>query len=51
VQAPRGRPKKTWRECVEDVMRENEITEADARDRARWRGGINRLTSLAEGTR
>jgi len=31
--APRGRPKKTWRKCGEDVMRENEIAEADARDR------------------
>ena len=49
--APRGRPKKTWRKCVEDVMRENEITEADARDRDMWRGVINRLTSSTEGTR
>ena len=49
--APRGRPKKTWRKCVEDVMRENELTEADARDRDAWRGVINRLTSSTEGTR
>ena len=31
--APRGRPKKTWRKFMEDLMRENGITEADARDR------------------
>ena len=35
--------------CVEDVMGENEITEVDARDRERWRGVVNRLTSSTEG--
>ena len=48
--SPRGRHKKTWRKCAEDVMRENEITEADARERERWRGVINCLTSSTDGT-
>ena len=48
--APRGRPKKTWRKCVEDDMTDCETTEADARDRVKWRGVINRLTSSTEGT-
>ena len=54
VQAPgsatRDRPKKTWRKCVEVVMRENEITETDARNRERLSGVINRLASSNEGT-
>ena len=33
--APRGRLKKTRRQCGKDVMKENEIPEANARDRER----------------
>ena len=48
--APRGRPKKTWMKCVEDMMRENQITEVEAQDKETWRGVINRLISSTEGT-
>ena len=42
----RGRPRKTWRECVEENMSKLKLSVEDTQDRAVWRNGIlgNRLT-------
>ena len=42
----RGRPRKTWRECVEEDMSKLKLCVKDTQDRAVWRSGIlgNRLT-------
>ena len=42
---PRGRPKKTWRECVQNCLDEMGISETDTANRAQWRSIIRRLTS------
>ena len=36
----RGRPRKRWRDCVREDMREKGIDEAEAQDRGRWRRRI-----------
>ena len=48
---PRGRPKKTWKECLKQDMAAAGVQETAAEDRAAWRDAINRLTSSTEGTR
>ena len=48
---PRGRPKKTWKECVNQDMAAAGVQETAAADRAVWKTGIKRLTSSYEGTR
>ena len=48
---PRGRPKKTWKECLKKDMAAAGVRETAAEDRAAWRAAINRLTSSQEGTR
>ena len=42
----RSRPRKTWRECVEEDMTKLKLSVEDTQDRAVWRNGIlgNRLT-------
>ena len=42
----RGRPRKIWRECVEEDMSKLKLSVKDIQDRAVWRNGIleNRLT-------
>ena len=42
----RGRPWKTWRECVEEDLSKLKFSVKDTQDRAVWRNGIlgNRLT-------
>ena len=42
----RGRPRKTWRECVEEDMSKLKLSVEDTQDRAVRRNGIlvNRLT-------
>ena len=42
----RGRPRKTWRECVEKGMSKLKLSVKETQDRAVWRSGIlgNRLT-------
>ena len=42
----RGRPRKTWRECVEEDMSKLKLCVKDTQDRAVWRNGIlgSRLT-------
>ena len=42
----RGRPRKTWRECVEEDMSKLKLGVKDTQDREVWRNGIlgNRLT-------
>ena len=42
----RGRPRKTWRECVEVDMSKLKLSVMDTQYRAVWRNGIlgNRLT-------
>ena len=42
---PRGRPKKTWKQCVNQDMTAAGVQETAAADRAVWRTAINRLTS------
>ena len=44
-----GRPRKTWRECVEEDMSKLMLSVKDTQDRAVWRNGIlgNRLTCAA----
>ena len=37
----RGRPRKTWRECVKRDIRECGLTDTDPLDRAVWRAGVN----------
>ena len=48
---PRGRPKKTWQECVHQDLQQLEMTETLTADREEWRAVINRLTSSRQGTR
>ena len=48
---PRGRPKKTWKECLKQDMAAAGVQETAAEDRAAWRAAISRLTSSQEGTR
>ena len=48
--APRDRPRKTWKACVDEILRGTGATEDDALDRTRWRDVIRRLTSSNEGT-
>ena len=43
--APRGRPKKTWKGRVEDLLRNTGVAEEEAMDRSRWRDVVQRLTS------
>ena len=42
----RGRPRKTWRECIEEDMSNLKLSVEDTQDRVVWRNGIlgNRLT-------
>ena len=42
---PRGRPKKTWKECLKQDMAAAGVQETVAEDRVAWRAAINRLTS------
>lgn len=42
---PRGRPKKTWKECVNQDMAAAGVQETAAADRAVWKSVIKRLTS------
>ena len=42
---PRGRPKKTWKQCVNQDMAAAGVQEAAAADRAVWKTAIKRLTS------
>ena len=42
---PRGRPKKTWKECVKHDIAAAGAQESAAADRAVWRTIIQRLTS------
>ena len=42
---PRGRPKKTWKECLKQDMEAAGLQETVAEDRAAWRAAIKRLTS------
>ena len=42
---PRGRPKKTWKDCVNQDIAAAGVQETEAEDRAVWRAAINRLTS------
>ena len=37
---PRGRGRKTWRECVRKDMRDLGLHKEDAQNRVRWRNGI-----------
>ena len=38
---PRDKPKKQWRNNVEEDLRDMNLTEADAMDRDAWRAAIN----------
>ena len=42
----RGRPRKTWRQCVDEDMAKLNLSVMNTQDRAVWRNGIlgNRLT-------
>ena len=42
----RGRPRKTWRQCVDEDMTKLNLSVMDTHDHAIWRNGIlgNRLT-------
>ena len=44
-----SRPRKTWRECVEEDMSKLKLSAKDTQDRTVWRNGIlgNRLTRAA----
>ena len=46
----RGRPRKAWRECVEEDMSKLNLSVKDIQDRAVWRNGIleKRLTRAVE---
>ena len=48
---PRGRPKKTWKDCVNEDLQEAGVSERLTADRDEWKAVINRLTSSREGTR
>jgi len=41
---PRGRPKKSWMECVKWDLQSADVSETVAGDRAEWRAAINRLS-------
>ena len=43
---PRGRPKKSWVECVKRDLQAADVSEIVAGDRAEWRAAISRLTPL-----
>ena len=34
---PRGRPRRWWKDCIADDLRENQLRPDDARDRIEWR--------------
>ena len=38
---PRGRPRKTWNECVADDIKQLGLRREDAQDRTRWSGLIS----------
>jgi hypothetical protein len=38
---PRGRPKKTWLNILEDDMRRSDLAHMDAKARGLWRGRIH----------
>ena len=38
---PRGRPKKTWREVVQEDCQARKLNKEDAMDRCKWRKKIN----------
>ena len=42
---PRGRPKKTWKQTVDEDLRELGLSGDSAMDRDEWRTIVNRLTS------
>ena len=42
---PRGRPKKTWNDCVRGDLSAAGVPETAADDRARWKTIISRLTA------
>ena len=42
---PRGRPRKTWKECVNQDMRAAGVQESTAEDRAAWNAVMKSLTS------
>ena len=46
---PRGRPKKTWKECVIQDIAEAGVQETAAADRAVWKTVIKRLTPSQKG--
>ena len=46
---PRGRPKKTWHDCVRQDLTDGEIPEHLTANRDEWRAVVNRLTSSIEG--
>ena len=41
---PRGRPIKSWMECVRGDLQAADVSETVAGDRAEWRAAISRLT-------
>ena len=41
---PRGRPRRTWRRCVEEDMRETNIREETVYNRREWERLLNRPT-------
>ena len=41
---PRGRPKKTWKQRVEDDLRKFGLNGASAEDRDEWKAIVDRLT-------
>jgi len=53
VAGKRGRGKKTWKECVDEDMKEMGINRIDAKDSSLWRMGIRGkcLTSASAETR
>ena len=42
---PRGRPKKTWNDCVQSDLSADGVPETAAKDRARWNTIITCLTA------
>jgi len=38
---PRGRPKRTWREVVQEDCQARKLNKEDAMDRSKWRKVIN----------
>ena len=47
---PRGRPNKSWMECVRGDLLVANVSETVAGDRGEWRAAINRLTPSLKGT-